>query len=194
MRIIGGKFKNRAIQAPKGDETRPTSNRLRECLFNICQGFAEDTFFLDLFAGSGAMGFEALSRGASRVVFIDNTREAVKCIEQNAKALLVEKQVEIYCSDVFLSLKKLDQRKKQFDIIYADPPYEAAHPDNDEYFSALIVKFVDNSQLLAPGGRLFIEDAKKANAPQEGLEKLQLISSRAMGRSTLLEYAYRSNG
>lgn len=191
MRIISGKFKNRAIQAPKGDETRPTSNRLRECLFNICQAFTEDAVFLDLFAGSGAMGFEALSRGALRATFVDNARESVKCIEANSKALQLDKQVEIYCSDVFSSLKKLEQRKKQFTIIYADPPYELKDLEQNEYFSALVVKFIDASNLLASGGRLFIEDAKKANAPQKDLEKLELISSRAMGRSTLLEYGFK---
>jgi len=192
MRIISGKLKNKAIQAPKGDETRPTSNRLRECLFNICQGLTEEALFLDLFAGSGAMGFEALSRGALRATFVDNARESVKCIEANAKALQVDKQVEVYCGDVFLSLKKLEQRKKQFTLIYADPPYELKDLEQAEYFSALVVKLIDTSHLLAPGGRLFVEDAKKANAPQEGLEKLELISSRAMGRSTLLEYRLKS--
>lgn len=192
MRIISGTLKNKAIQSPKGDETRPTSNRLRECLFNICQGLTEEALFLDLFAGSGAMGFEALSRGALRATFVDNARESVKCIEANAKALQVDKQVEVYCGDVFASLKKLEQRKKQFTLIYADPPYELKDLEQGEYLSALVVKLIDNSHLLAPGGRLFIEDAKKANAPQEGLEKLELISSRAMGRSTLLEYGLKS--
>lgn len=188
MRIISGKFKNRAIQAPKGDETRPTSNRLRECLFNICQGFTEEAVFLDLFAGSGAMGFEALSRGAFSATFVDNAREAVKCIEANAKILQLDKQVEVYCSDVLSSLKKLEQRKKQFTIIYADPPYELKDFQQEEYYSALVVKLIDRSTLLAKGGRLFVEDSKKVTAPQENLEKLELISSRAMGRSTLLEY------
>lgn len=182
MQIIGGKYKNRKILVPKGDQTRPTSARLREALFNICQSYIEGTAFLDLFAGSGAMGLEALSRGASSVTFIDNHKECIRSIETNFSLLKAEEKVEILYGDVFQYLAKLQKRGKHYDIIYADPPYESA-----QSFSALLLKTIDASDLLAPGGELFIEEAVAAK-PNLILSTLTLKSSRKLGRSILLQY------
>src|SRR5437016_7699125 len=111
MHIIGGRYRNRTIAAPKGLATRPTSGALRESLFNICQHYIEGARFLDLFAGSGAMGLEALSRGAGHAFFIDNSRDAVNCLKGNAKKLLVEEQVTIRYGDVFQILERLASEK-----------------------------------------------------------------------------------
>lgn len=182
MQIVSGKFKNRKLISPKGNVTRPTSSRLRESLFNICQGYVEDASFLDLFAGSGAMGFEALSRGAKHVTFVDLAKEALTAIEANAKSLDVLRDVDILFGDVFAQLIKLEKRKKQFDLIYADPPY-------DTPFSGQVLKIIDEGNLLKPGGELFIEDSRDSIPLESQLKTLVLKSSRRLGRSFLQQYS-----
>ncbi len=190
MQIIGGKYKNRTIHSPKGDQTRPTSARLREALFNICQSYVEGTSFLDLFAGSGAMGLEALSRGASQATFIDNHKECTRAIELSFASFGNAEKADILYGDVFQYMEKLQKRGKQFNIIYADPPYESYQIVNGESqsYSTLIVKLIDEGSLLLPGGQLFIEDAVNSQPLVDNLKTLTLKSSRRLGRSVLLQY------
>lgn len=188
MQIISGSRKNHTLVSPKGDATRPTSSRMRETLFNICQGYVEGTRFLDLFAGSGAIGFEALSRGAKSCVFIDNSREAIRCIQQNATHLKFEACSTVIYGDVFAHLKKLAKKGDQFDIIYADPPYLEQLAGSEELFSSAVLRAVDESGLLASNGMLFIEDARGFKPEVEKLEKLKLVSSRRGGRSALHQF------
>ena len=191
MQIIAGLYKNRHVQVPKGLKTRPTSSRLREALFNICQGCHEEARFLDLFAGSGAMGLEALSRGAKRVTFVDNSKESIRCIHANVEALGVEKHVQVVYGEVFEVLLKLAKKGATFDIIYADPPYDLQHQTETETisFSGRVLQLIDaNIGLLDLAGDLFLEDAVDA-IPEEGmLQHLVLKSSRRMGRSVLQHY------
>jgi 16S rRNA (guanine966-N2)-methyltransferase len=198
MNIISGTYKNRKIRVPKGSETRPTSSRLRETLFNICQGYVEDTDFLDLFAGSGAVGLEALSRGAKNAIFVDSSTESIRCIKDNVALLGVEKASEIFHADVFKALEMLKRHKKQFDIIYADPPYDhITHtPLGPQTYSAQLVIYIDNliaknQSLLLPEGDLFIEDSNEALKNISSLQHLILKSSRQMGRSALHHYITR---
>lgn len=193
MHIISGLYKGRKILAPKGLKTRPTSGRLREALFNICQGEIEGIAFLDLFAGSGAMGLEAYSRGAQIVTFVDNSRESIRCIQENIRTLGLEKCSRVIYGDVFEALADLARRGNGYDLIYADPPYES-HLNVDKSslsYSArlvqLIDRYLDNKQgLLKLGGSLFIEDAANAvPQDQEAIKHLELRSTRIMGRSAL---------
>lgn len=190
MYIIAGQFKNQKLLVPKGNVTRPTSGRLREALFNICQNSIEGAFFLDLFAGSGAIGFEALSRGVSHVTFVDQEKEALICLEKNRDHLNVKSQVEIRHGDVFLQMRQLEKKGKQFDIIYVDPPYDAFKTIEKEKisFSTLILKMIDEGKLLKKGGHLFIEDSIDSKPDLHQLLTLKLISSRRLGRSCLQEY------
>lgn len=196
MQIIAGTYRSRKILAPKGLETRPTSSRLREALFNICQGNIEGVDFLDLFAGSGAMGFEALSRGARAAAFVDSSRESIRCINSNARLLDVEDQVRIIQGDVFDTLKKLAKEGAAYDIIYADPPYDTLYRGIGEEisYSAKVVKTIDSlvaegNMLLKPGGSLFIEEAvRTAKEQEEEHLVLKLRSARTMGRSTLYHW------
>ena len=123
MRIIAGTARGRRIEAPEGRNTRPTLDRIRENLFNILQTRIQDSVILDLFAGSGALSFEAISRGASRAVLCDNDRSAYRTEKQNASALSFEKQTEIFCCDWKTALRNLRQRGDKFDLIFLDPPY-----------------------------------------------------------------------
>lgn len=122
LRITSGIFRGRLIHTPSGTRTRPTQARLRQALFNSLQFSIPDARVLDLFAGSGALGFEALSRGASEVVFVESAKQAIHCIEKNASELKVQKSIRILSGSVEGSLSSL-QREQPFDLILADPPY-----------------------------------------------------------------------
>lgn len=122
MRIIAGAYKGRNLKSPPSLDVRPTSDRLRETLFNVIAPRIEDARFLDLCAGSGAVGIEALSRGASYATFVDRSRRSCKLIESNLTLCRVpEEQWEIYCSEVNEFLKQTDSR---WDIVFFDPPYK----------------------------------------------------------------------
>lgn len=190
MHIIAGLHKNRSIISPKGKLTRPTSSKLRAALFNICQFYIEGTHFLDLFAGSGAMGLEALSRGALKVVFVDNHRQCVLSIQENLRNFKEEERGLAICSDAFGFLEKTSMK---FGIIYADPPYEALHSSGKESisYSEKILNLVDEKKLLQPNGLLFLEDSNPIEIKERG--SLRLKSVRSFGHSTLLEYQNQQN-
>jgi 16S rRNA (guanine966-N2)-methyltransferase len=191
MHIIGGFYRNRKLVAPKGSLTRPTAGSLRESLFNICQGYIQGARFLDLFAGSGAMGIEALSRGASHAVFIDSSREAIKCINKNLQTLEIENQSTVIYSSVFHQLERWSTESiAPFDIIYVDPPYNETLEKQGQMvgYTQRIIEMIDQSPLLVPSGLLFIEEAKEVAPPPESLSTLRLKNSRRLGRSMLYQY------
>jgi len=198
MQIYSGLYKGRIIQSPKGLKTRPTSGRLREALFNICQGEVEGTRFLDLFAGSGAMGIEALSRGALSATFVDNSKESIRSIQSNIQMIKAEKQSEIIYGDVFDTIGKLAKRGVSFELIYADPPYDQTSKGEEALsFSGKVLMFIDRMideghSLLVPEGSLFLEDAAEALPMTENLKHLILKSTRRMGRSALQHYYRKS--
>lgn len=186
MRIFAGTWKNRLLKSPKGLATRPTMGMVREALFNICQQLVEGASFLDLFAGSGAMGLEALSHGATQAVFVDSSRECVQCIQENVKSLGVQAQTQILQGDVFQKIESLEKMGKSFDIIYADPPYEKG-PSGLEY-GERIVRAIDESALLKPGGLFFLEGPHPFPLKVEKLKSLTWHKTRHMGRATLQQY------
>lgn len=122
MRVIAGTARSLRLETPAGMDTRPTTDRIKETLFNILQFDVQEAVFLDLFAGSGAIGIEALSRGAKEAVFIDSSKEAADCIRQNLNHTRFEKKGTVYKQDVFTALSMLEYHKK-FDIVFMDPPY-----------------------------------------------------------------------
>ncbi len=121
MRIIGGKARGTKLYTLEGTATRPTLDRVKESIFNIIQNQIQESVFLDLFSGSGAIGLEALSRGATKAILCDKSKEAVNIIKKNAEKTHFEKQVEIYNLDFE---NCLNQIKENLDIIYIDPPYQ----------------------------------------------------------------------
>lgn len=191
MHIIAGLYRHQRLAAPKGQATKPTASRLRESLFNICQPIVEGAHFLDLFAGSGAMGFEALSRGAASATFIENHREALRCIQQNIQTLDLQKQTQVLAGDVFQFLKKLAKQNRLFDIIFMDPPYGISLYPEGPIYSEAILQFIDENQLLAPNGWLFIEEDIRSQ-PHVNLKTLELKSSRRMGNTILQQYHHSS--
>lgn len=187
MFIIAGLYRHQRLKSPKGSQTRPTSSRLREALFNICQQTIEEAQFLDIFAGSGAMGLEALSRGARSATFIEAHREAIQCIESNIEYLKVQRQCQVLRGEAFAMLQLLEKQGKQFNIIYADPPYRTLVPNSSLFYSAYIIEWIDRHSLLVPGGTLFIEEDFNSQ-PNIALQTLALINSRRMGQAALQQY------
>lgn len=190
MHIIGGLYRGYRLQMPKGKRTRPTASRLRESLFNICQNFIDGVHILDLFAGSGAVGFEALSRGAAFATFVESDREAFNCIKKNASHLNVENRCQFLYGDAFTMLKKLERKQLSYEVIYADPPYGSSLKDEQavQLFSTEVISWVDRHHLLTSGGSLFVEEDAQYSPQPPLLTTLNLRSSRRYGQSILQHY------
>ena len=123
MRIIAGEFRGRQIKAVPGENTRPTTDKVKENVFNMLGQFFDDGQVLDLFAGSGNLGLEALSRGMERAVFIDASQQAIKVIKDNITTLRLSERVEVYRNDAFKALGVLAKKGAKFNLILLDPPY-----------------------------------------------------------------------
>lgn len=123
MRVIAGIARSVPLITPKGLETRPTSDQIKETLFNMLQGYIEGSNFLDLYAGSGQIGIEALSRGAEFAAFVEKSDEAVKCIKANVDKTKFNDKSMILKLEVLSGIRALELEKKHFDIVFLDPPY-----------------------------------------------------------------------
>ena len=137
--MISGSARSLKLISPKGDNTRPTTDKIKETLFNILNFQLYDTYFLDLFAGSGAIGIEALSRGAKYCVFVESDKSAISCIQKNILNTKFTDKSEIFTNDIKYSLKKISNKFKQsFDIVFMDPPYnKGLEKEVLEYLKAL---------------------------------------------------------
>jgi len=153
MRVIAGTYGGRTLKAPPGDSTRPTSDRVREALFSILGARLPGARVLDLFAGSGALGLEALSRGAAGVTFVDEAQPAVRAIEANLQALSAEAQVRR--QDALRFLSHASQRAAQYDLVFLDPPYRQA-----ERLAPLLSEALP--AVLAPGAVAVAESDRRA--------------------------------
>jgi 16S rRNA (guanine966-N2)-methyltransferase len=152
MRIIAGSRKGARIFAPTGLDTRPTADRVREAAFNLLgPGAAEEAKVLDLFAGSGAMGLEALSRGAAHATFVENDRAACRTINRNLDKLGFE-GATVLCQDALTALRTDARQGTRYDLVLLDPPYKR--------FSSLQKAMIHHlPEILAPGGTLLVETA-----------------------------------
>ena len=159
MRVIAGTRKGHRIDAPRGLTTRPTSDRVRENVFNLVQTWIEDAVVLDLFAGSGAMGIEALSRGAERAVFVESHPQACRSIEHNLDKLRLL-GAQVVCTDV---MRFVAADTRTYDLVFCDPPY-----DDYAALEPTIARYLP--RLLADGGLLALETAAKTE-PQLELEQ-----------------------
>lgn len=128
MRVIAGTARSLPLKAPEGLDTRPTTDRIKETLFNMLQGDIPGSVFVDLFSGSGAIGIEALSRGAVKAYFVDNSPKAVSCIQQNLTFTKTEDRAIVLKQDVGSALSSICEKK--VDIIFMDPPYNCGHEKN----------------------------------------------------------------
>ncbi len=142
MRVISGKAKSINLVTPQGMDTRPTTDRVKETLFNILAPDIYSCNFLDLFCGSGAIGIEALSRGAKSTVFIENDKKSIECVKQNLTKTKLMDNARIMPMDVFNALATLESGKDKFDIIFMDPPY-------NQMLEEKVLKFLSNSKIIS---------------------------------------------
>jgi len=165
MRVIAGIYRSRILKSLKGLALRPTSDRLRETLFNVLGPGVAGSRFIDLFAGTGAIGIEALSRGAAEVVFIENHPPAVALIRRNLASLHIRSGATVLATDALLGLEKLAFRQKRespgYDLVFLDPPYAAAK----DY--ARVLEFLGSATLLASGGIVVAEHRRSFDLPEE---------------------------
>lgn len=154
MRIIAGEFSSRRIETRKGSETRPTLEKVREAVFSSLGNSFDGGSFLDLYAGSGANGLEALSRGMNDAVFVDIARDAIQVIRRNIDSLGVKDRCQVLAMKDTRALSLLMEQGKQFTVIYIDPPYRKQH--NHE-----ILSYIAENHLLEPGGTAVIESLKE---------------------------------
>jgi 16S rRNA (guanine966-N2)-methyltransferase len=155
MRIVAGLYRGRRIAAPPGDATRPTSDRVRESLFSIL-GPLDGARVLDLFAGSGALGLEALSRGAAHVTFVDDANPAIRAIRANLEALEVAREATaVRRQDARAFMRAARTAGHQYDLVLLDPPYRLAPELGRELSPAL-------AELIAAGGRIVCESDRRA--------------------------------
>lgn len=151
MRIIGGNLKGRKIKVPRGYEVRPTSNRVREALFSVIGDRIPGSRVLDLFAGTGSLGLEALSRGASHVIFVEKSRHFASVLIDNLRKLDVKRNYfEVVITDAFNYLNRASKRGIVFDIIFIDPPYKSRLGEK-------VLDLIARGPLLAEGGLLLNE-------------------------------------
>lgn len=150
MRVIAGSARRLLLKTVEGMDTRPTQDRIKETLFNMINNDLYGACFLDLFAGSGGIGIEALSRGAKEAVFIDNGRKQTACIRDNLKTTRLEEKALVLTSDVVSGLRQLERNGKRFDIVFMDPPY------NHDLEKQVMESFI-NSSLVAEDTLFIIE-------------------------------------
>ncbi|HTZ58799.1 MAG TPA: 16S rRNA (guanine(966)-N(2))-methyltransferase RsmD [Acidobacteriaceae bacterium] len=183
MRVIGGTYRSRQVIAPRGLATRPSSDRLRETLFNVLAPRIEGAVFADLYAGSGAVGIEALSRGAGMVYFVDNAAPAITAIRANLDALKIDSGFQVISCSVSSALRRLSTAHSHCGIIFLDPPYAAA----EDYETTLASIGEHASELLTVGGIVVAEHNRKT-APAERYGSLRRYRELLQGDAGLSFY------
>ena len=177
MRIIGGEYRSRLIEMPKGVQIRPTQDRVREAVFNVLAD-VNGRRVLDLFAGSGAYGIEALSRGASYATFVENNSRCLEVIVSNLSSLEIpESKYTILRSSAYMALSRLEKDGEQFDLIFVDPPY---HKD----MAKKCLLYIDYYDILRQAGLVVVEHFK-ADSLEADLETLVPEKERKYGDTVI---------
>lgn len=177
MRVIAGQARRTALAAPKGQSTRPTADRIKESLFNIIASYVPDARFLDLFCGSGAIGIEALSRGASGAVFVDISQDAVGVTRANLARVRFEERALVLQMCAVEAISRLGREGRSFDVIFMDPPYGKG-------LLGPVFDVLEESPILAAGGIVVAEIA--ADEPLPVAESLGRYDERVYGSTRLV--------
>ena len=183
MRIIAGEARGRRIEAPAGRNTRPTLDRIRENMFNILQADIPESRILDLFAGSGALSLEAISRGAVSAVMVDSDRKASMIQKQNAESLRFDDRIRFFCCDWTRAVHTLQEEGRKFDIVFLDPPY--ATTDLRPVFTALVPLMEKESMIV-----LEHEAGKSVSVPPE----FEILKDRSWGFCAVTVYRLNAEG
>ncbi len=181
MRITGGQLRSRALKAPKGTSTRPTSDRVREALFSILSDECAGARVLDLYAGTGALGLEAISRGAVFAVFVERSKEALLALNANVRALALENATRVVALPLERAARLLVAADERFDLVFADPPYA------DVNNGAAVRAIEAIVPAIAPNGRLVVEHAHRDPSPV--FSGVTLEQARTYGDTTLSFYS-----
>ena len=181
MRVIAGEFRGMKLIAPKGDDIRPTADRAREDIFNILSPYIADCTFLDIFAGTGAAGIEAVSRGAAKAVFVDNSQKSIELIRQNTQKTKRSENFEFFKSD---ASKFLHETIHSYDIIFLDPPYNFRDCEK-------LIRLISSRKLLKQGGVLAAEQARETQLP-DTIGNLSLFRKKLYSASAVLFYKENS--
>ena len=182
MRVISGVAKGQKLISPKGLDTRPTSDRVKEALFNIVSSRVLEARVLDLYAGSGALGIEALSRGARRAVFVDSSAKAVDAIHKNLSKTALSKKAMVLEMTTQNFLKNFISQSEQFELIFLDPPYKIGSNVLNSIFKELVASNIINND-----GLVVLEHSSK-RAPVCLKEELKLKFTRKYGDVSLSFY------
>lgn len=177
MRIISGKARGTKLYTLEGESTRPTLDRVKESVFNIIQNEIQDCIFLDLFSGSGAIGLEAISRGAKKAILCDSSKEAISVIEKNMQKTHCEKYIELYCEKYDFVLK--NRIKEKVDIVYIDPPYKT-----DFAYKSIVLLL--ERKLLKEQSIVIIETDQEEVIDDIKQLDIEIISQRKYGRAHLI--------
>jgi 16S rRNA (guanine(966)-N(2))-methyltransferase RsmD len=180
MRVIGGTLKSRRIDSPKGEEARPTSDRVRESLFSVIQDEVEDSCALDLFSGPGTLGIEAISRGASFVTFVEKSRKVAEVLQANLESLGIADRGLVKVADVFKTVRDMSRNRANFGLVFMDPPYATG-------MAGEALRLVSEGGIVADDGLIVVEHAKAE--PVEGLvEGLTLLRVLDFGQTKVSIY------
>lgn len=175
MRIIAGTARSLPLKTIDGLDTRPTTDRIKETLFNMIQQDVPDCYFLDLFAGSGQIGLEAASRGAAKIFFVENAKNAAACIQENIRFTKFDDVCTLLQQDVISGLRMLEG-KYQFDLIFMDPPYK-------KELEKEVLTFLSHSSLVKPSAKIIVEAALETDFSYAG----------EFGFTILKEKCYKTN-
>ncbi|MEI6633773.1 MAG: 16S rRNA (guanine(966)-N(2))-methyltransferase RsmD [Chlamydiota bacterium] len=182
VRIIAGEFKSRRLVSPRAAAVRPTSDRVKESLFGILGPRLDGARVLDLYAGTGNLGLEALSRGAATCCFVERAPSPCAAIRKNTAALGIEGRAEVLRLDCVRALGHLAQRGDRFSLVFADPPYAKKEESGSEFKKILLG--LDVCASLAPGALVAAEHCK-FDAPPVGLVNLRLLDQRRYGDTVI---------
>lgn len=160
MRVVSGTQKGRSLKAVPGNTTRPTTDKVKESLFNMIGPYFEGGMALDLFAGSGGLGIEAISRGIDKVIFVDRDRMAIQTIHDNLSSCGFTEQSEVYRNDAERALKAIIKRDLIFDYIFLDPPYKKQQLTK-------LLEMMDRDQLLTEDGLIICEHSSDIQLPEQ---------------------------
>lgn len=181
MRVIAGSSKGMILKSPKGLETRPTTDRVKESIFSMIHSYIVDSIGLDLFAGTGALGIEALSRGAEKVYFVDSNKNSIKVVEENIAYTGFKQESIVLFRQAQRAISEFSSNKNKFDVIFMDPPYLKG-------FIVPCINFIDTGEILNNEGIIVVEHDIKDLLP-DYIGRLIKIKDKKYGNTRITIYA-----
>ena len=194
VRVIAGSARGVCLSSVKGDKTRPIQDRTKESLFNILSGIIQDSRVMDLYAGTGAIGIEALSRGATSCIFVENNRTAIQVISDNLVATRLQSKAVIVKNDVLETAPYLEKNSIKLDIVFAAPPYPLV--EKDSYRSELLTFFslLAEKHIIQPEGIVVLQQRKAAFQIPPEASCLELFDTRMYGDTQVLFFRIKATG